>query len=39
MCYKDAGDRHCTQSTQQDEHHSRQMVTAEEPGAAGWAVR
>lgn len=39
MCYKDAGDRHCTQSTQQDAHHSRQTATAEEPGAAGWAVR
>lgn len=39
MCYKDAGDRHCTQSTQQDTHHSRQTATAEEPGAAGWAVR
>lgn len=31
MCYKDAGDGHCTRSTQQDMHHSRQMATAEEP--------
>lgn len=39
MCYKHAGDRHCTQSTRQDMHHSRQMATAEEPWAADWAVR
>lgn len=39
MCYKDAGDGHCTQSTQQDMHHSRQTATAEEPWAADCAVR
>lgn len=39
MCYKHAGDRHCTQSTRQDMHHSRQTATAQEPWAADWAVR
>lgn len=38
-CYKHAGDGHCTQSTWQDMHHSRQTATAEEAWAADWAVR